>query len=229
VDGKALGDGWDRQAAEAQYSVHPGIAWVDGLLRPDALEELRRFCLESTIWSDINHSYEEGGIRHGYLGTYVDEGFCCPLLFQIAEELSRAMPAIFKGQPLTRLWAYKYEPYSQGIDLHGDNAAVTVNFWITPDNANLSPDSGGMLVYPVEVPVDMDSKKLNRPPPGFLDKTGVAPIIIPYRQNRAVIFNSELFHATAPLNFKPGYENRRINVTMLYGAGIHQLPSIQSA
>jgi hypothetical protein len=26
-----------------------------------------------------------------------------------------------------------------------------------------------------------------------------------------------LFHATAPLSFKPGYENRRINVTMLFG------------
>ena len=40
---------------------------------------------------------------------------------------------------------------------------------------------------------------------------------IPYRQNRAIIFNSDLFHATAAVQFRPGYENRRINVTMLYG------------
>ena len=45
----------------------------------------------------------------------------------------------------------------------------------------------------------------------------LGPVNVPYRQNRAVIFNSDLFHATAPLDFKPGYANRRVNVTMLFG------------
>ena len=40
---------------------------------------------------------------------------------------------------------------------------------------------------------------------------------VPYRENRAVIFDSDLFHRTDTLRFKPGYENRRINVTMLFG------------
>jgi hypothetical protein len=31
------------------------------------------------------------------------------------------------------------------------------------------------------------------------------------------MFNSDLYHETAPLDFREGYENRRINVTMLYG------------
>jgi hypothetical protein len=31
------------------------------------------------------------------------------------------------------------------------------------------------------------------------------------------MFNSDLFHETGPLTFKPGYENRRINITMLFG------------
>ena len=31
------------------------------------------------------------------------------------------------------------------------------------------------------------------------------------------MFNSDLYHETAPLDFHEGYENRRINVTMLYG------------
>ena len=35
--------------------------------------------------------------------------------------------------------------------------------------------------------------------------------------NRAVIFNSNLFHETDKIDFKDGYENRRINVTMLFG------------
>ncbi len=40
---------------------------------------------------------------------------------------------------------------------------------------------------------------------------------VPYRRNRGVIFDSDLFHSTADVDFRPGYENRRINVTMLFG------------
>ena len=40
---------------------------------------------------------------------------------------------------------------------------------------------------------------------------------IVYKGNRAVIFNSNLFHETDSYEFKEGYENRRINVTMLFG------------
>ena len=41
--------------------------------------------------------------------------------------------------------------------------------------------------------------------------------VIPYNENRAVIFNSNLFHETDNYGFKEGYENRRINVTLLFG------------
>ena len=33
----------------------------------------------------------------------------------------------------------------------------------------------------------------------------------------AVVFDSDLFHETDTIHFKPGYENRRINVTLLFG------------
>jgi len=42
-------------------------------------------------------------------------------------------------------------------------------------------------------------------------------VAIPYRQNRAVVFNSDLFHETDRLAFKDEYVSRRINVTLLYG------------
>ena len=44
----------------------------------------------------------------------------------------------------------------------------------------------------------------------------VENIVIPYRENRAVIFNSQLFHETDDFNFDESYENRRINITFLY-------------
>jgi hypothetical protein len=51
----------------------------------------------------------------------------------------------------------------------------------------------------------------------LLASLGAKPRHIPYRHNRAVIFDSDLFHATPALRFRSGYENRRVNVTFLYG------------
>ena len=50
-----------------------------------------------------------------------------------------------------------------------------------------------------------------------LSKSNSGREIIPHRENRMVIFNSNLFHETDKYYFKEGYENRRINVTMLFG------------
>ena len=40
---------------------------------------------------------------------------------------------------------------------------------------------------------------------------------IPYKFNRAVLFNSAYFHETDKINFKNKYEARRINITYLFG------------
>ena len=50
-----------------------------------------------------------------------------------------------------------------------------------------------------------------------LAASGARAVTVPYRANRAVLFDSDLFHATDSVRFSPGYENRRINVTLLYG------------
>jgi tetratricopeptide (TPR) repeat protein len=216
----AVSSTWDRQIVTRQFADPPGICWVDNLLTPEALAALRRFCLDATIWNDISHNFQSAKVARGYLGAYVSDGFLAPLLFQIADELSRALPGIFSGHPLRQLWAYKYDEALEGIGIHGDDAAVNVNFWLTPDDANLDPQSGGLTVYPVEAPPEWDFGALNTEPDriwDFLKASGVPPVVVPYRQNRAVIFNSDLFHATSSLRFKSGYENRRINVTMLFG------------
>lgn len=36
----------------------------------------------------------------------------------------------------------------EGIATHSDHATVNLNFWVTPDDANLDPSSGGLVVYP---------------------------------------------------------------------------------
>jgi hypothetical protein len=104
--------------------------------------------------------------------------------------------------------------------MHADFAAINVNFWVTPDAANLDPEGGGMTVWDREAPLEWDFAKYNHDQAAlrqFLEETQARPITVPHRQNRVVIFNSDLIHETAPLTFRDGYENRRINITMLFG------------
>ena len=213
---QALSGTWDAAAVERQYLDRPpGVVVIDDFLSQDALENLRCFCLESTVWFGNRYA-------HGRLGAFFHDGFNCPLLLQIAEELRAAFPRVIGDRyPLRQLWGFK-----NGADLPGDStthadfAAVNVNFWITPDSANLDPAGGGLVVYAVDAPRHWDFHMYNSSPDiikAFLAGQQAHRMIIPYRQNRAVIFNSDLFHATSALRFRPGYENRRVNVTMLYG------------
>lgn len=51
----------------------------------------------------------------------------------------------------------------------------------------------------------------------ILKPSGFQNITVPYKENRAIIFDSALFHHTDTFKFKKGYTNRRINLTILYG------------
>jgi tetratricopeptide (TPR) repeat protein len=214
----ALNPDLDPAAIESDYYGRgPGITWIDGLLRPEALAALRRYCLDSTFWFDFHHV-------NGYVGAYFETGFAAPLLLQIAEELRERLPRIFSGHKLTQLWAYKYDSRLDGIEMHADIAAVNLNFWITPDEANLDAESGGLVVWDKEAPPHWSFDEFNTSTEAgqarirkFLDDSGARMIRVPHRQNRAVLFNSDLFHRTDRIRFREGYENRRINITMLMG------------
>ncbi|WLE59066.1 tetratricopeptide repeat protein [Burkholderia plantarii] len=215
VPGGALSEtAMHSQAEQAYLASRLGIVVIDDFLSPQALSALRRFCLESTVWHANRYAYDR-------LGAFFRDGFNCPLLLQIAEEIRQAFPNLIgEHHPLLQLWGFKYRHDQPATHPHADFAAVNVNFWITPDEANQDEQSGGLVIYDVEAPVDWDFDAYNRQGDrisAFLQEAGAQRIVIPYRCNRAIIFNSDLFHATAPLRFRAGYADRRINVTMLYG------------
>jgi len=218
ADAPALAAGpfgaWQAAAIEEAYlAARPAFAVIDDFLSADALAALRRYCLESTLWFDFSH-------RGGYLAAFLDDHLDCPLLLQIADGLRRALPRLLGPHSLRHLWAYKYDSTLEGVGLHGDDAAVNVNFWITPDDANVAPDSGGMIVHPALAPADWRFEDFNADTArieAFLAEAGGAPIRIGYRANRAVLFDSSLFHETDRFRFQPGYATRRINLTMLFG------------
>ena len=195
----------------------PGVVVIDDFLTPEALESLRRFCLESTLWNANRYP-------DGRLGAFFLSGFNCPLLLQIAEELRYQLSGIIgdTAHSLRQLWGFKYAPrLPADSTIHADFAAVNVNFWITPDSANRDENTGGLVVYGLDAPPHWDFVTYNERMniiKEFLAANKAERFYIPYQQNRAIVFNSDLFHATAGVDFEPSYENRRwSSITMLYG------------
>ncbi len=191
----------------------PKAVVIDNFLADQALKQLWQYCLDATIWFDC----KENG---GYLGAYLNEGFHSQLLFNLAKSLRTSLPDIFKSHKLTQLWAFKYNSEGFGTRLHADQAAININFWITPDSCKLKKHSGGLRLYNVSAPSQWHFNKYNYEDTYLLTEIKQQAgkyQEIEYKCNRAVIFDSSLIHETSPIAFKKGYKNRRINVTMLFG------------
>jgi hypothetical protein len=190
-----------------------GVTVVDDLLVPQALEALQRFLLESTIWHDFSHI-------DGFVASYLEDGLACPLLLQIADELRHRFPDILGEHRLSQAWAFKGLRAQSAVDIHADDAAVSVNFWIAPTQANLDPQHGGLVVCNAPPPDDWKIKNYDDDQGRivtFLEQNANDSQIVPYRQNRAVVFRSRLFHHSDRPEFAAGYENHRLNLTLLYG------------
>jgi hypothetical protein len=212
VVGHAVNERADLAALTAQFEEQGAIA-VDDLLTPPALDSMQRFLLESTIWHDFSHI-------DGFVASYLEDGLACPLLLQIADELRQAFREILGAHPLSQAWAFKGLQAQAGVDVHADDAAVSVNFWVTPTEANLAPGHGGLVVCRAPPPDDWEIKDYDQDRERivtFLEQKAADGLVIPYRQNRAVLFRSRLFHHSDRPEFASSYDNHRINLTLLYG------------
>ncbi|MGB7300950.1 MAG: tetratricopeptide repeat protein [Burkholderiaceae bacterium] len=204
----------DWPALEQRYlDGKPEILTIDHFLAPAALAAMQHYCLASKVWV---REYP-----NQYLGAFANQGFAQPLHFQLARELQQMMPRVFKGFALNQLWGFKYDTMlGKGINIHADFAKVNLNFWITPDEHNLDNTCGGLKVYETPAPADWTFHDYNSNSQAIYDhlaKHDSASQTITYRCNRAVLFNSALFHETDRIQFADGYRSRRINITYLFG------------
>ena len=210
----ALNPELDAAAIEKRYhEASPSVVVVDDLLSAPALAALQRFCLEATIWFDCK--------EHGhYLGAYLHDGFDHPVLIALARELGLRLKGIMGRHPPTQIWAFSYGQAGGGTRKHADKAAINVNLWITPDEACPDPETAGLVVHDVAAPPDWHFEDYNLDPAPLerlVAREGRAPVRVPYRCNRAAIFDSSLIHESGGVRFRPGYANRRINLTLLFG------------
>jgi hypothetical protein len=198
------------------------MTWFDDFLTPTACKSLRDFCMESTIFFRQSHNT--------FVSSYLQEGFNCSVLYQIAKELKEKFPEVLGSLSLQNIWCYRQAPEGDGVLAHSDQAAVTLNFWITADDANLDKEHGGLVLYDKEQTLDWDWYKTNaeKENPEVLQRImtyleDANTTTIQYRENRAVMFYSNMFHRSDRFFFKSGYENSRMNVTMLFGQHATQI------
>ena len=213
ADGAVAGRA-DAEELTRQFHAGPaGAIFFDDLLTPRALAALRRYLLESTIWHDFSHIGD-------FVASYLEDGLACPLVLQIADEIRQTFPGLLAQHPLSQAWAFKGLEGSSAVDVHADDAAISVNFWITPTAANLTPDRGGLAVCLQPPPSDWEMRGYDADQQrivAFLEQYGENTLKVPYRENCAVLFESRLFHASDHPVFAPSYENNRINMTFLFG------------
>lgn len=215
--GKAINPDADFGEIEESYlSSQVSVTTLDDFLTGEALEALRLFALENTVF----FKYSEAR----FVGSDLSTGFNCSLLYQMAQELRTNLPRLLGDHALTNVWIYRHRAESVGVEAHSDQGKVTFNFYISPDDANLDPEHGGLVVYTKEQPYEWDWHLYNRHKyrsdiraeiDTFL--SSAETLVVPHRQNRAVLFNSNLFHRSDRLHFRDDFESRRMNVTMLFG------------
>jgi tetratricopeptide (TPR) repeat protein len=196
---------------EGMVTGRQKVQVIDDFLTPDALDQVQKFCLESTVW---RHPY-----KFGYVGAFPQDGFASVSLFAIAEELQTALGDALAGYQLAQWWAFEYDSKLPGTDIHADDADCTLNMWITPDAANLDPGTGGIVVWDKTAPSSWTFNDYNSGGDRvrqFLRHHDAESKTIPYRANRAVLFEGHLFHQTDGFTFAPGFANRRRSLTFLF-------------
>jgi tetratricopeptide (TPR) repeat protein len=217
IEGETVNPDLDFKKIEDSYLSSPvQVTTFDDFLTPTALKALRDYCTESTFFFDY--------LGPGYVGSRISCGFNHDLLYQIVEDLRERFPRVIADHELSNMWVYRHRNQCDGVRAHTDEGAVTFNFWITPDEANLNPDGSGLTVYTKEQPLDWDWQRYNemKHTPEVKQEiddflADADTVTMPYRENRALLFHSNLFHKSEPINFKDGFENRRINITLLFG------------
>jgi tetratricopeptide (TPR) repeat protein len=214
ISGSCINQNKNWQDVEDEYfNSSNQIMYIDDFLSDEALQELREFCLVSKVW---NKEY-----NNKYLGAFSEQGFISPIHLQIAIDLKQKLPKLFGPHKIERFWGFKYDAtLGKGINIHADAAIHNLNFWITPDEYNSNKNSGGLKVYEAPAPDHWTFKDYNEGENkilNFLKDTNAKCTNIPYKFNRAVLFNSAYFHETDEIDFKDQYEGRRINNTYLFG------------
>jgi hypothetical protein len=169
---------------------------VDDFLSDEYVGTLRNFLAGDGGWTRKNWQVSQLFNRQPPL----------PDQKRLIDELKSAFHGVIGDLDLVKHWAVACHE-NQGLHVHADNAEVAVNLWLTPDQYNRTPGGSGLTLYRLKRRPDMMVHEFNAMPWAgeFFQANAPEPLLtVPYRFNRAVIFDAAIFHATDEISFEQG-------------------------
>ena len=129
------------------------------------------------------------------------------------------VPKISLARNYHRAWSFVYDNVGRGVGAHADPSFINVNIWVTPDECVEDHNKNGIRIYKKHIPKGTPWEMYNHWDGSiwrdqFLKDASYDTI--PYKYNRAIIFEGRTFHSTDNVHMKPGDNNKRVNYTFLY-------------
>lgn len=199
---------WDQVTREYHGSAPLEHAILDDFLAPTYLDDVRSFLINDGGWRQKNWQ----------VGQLFNKRPPLPHLDDLIREIRASLSAILQGTELVAHWAVLCHQ-NEGLHVHADNARVAVNMWLTPDRYNRN-NRGGMTLHDLKRNNTMAVHEFNAMPWAGQILEAASPtrsIPIDYRENRAVVFDAAIFHASDEIEFdSSGMETLRLSLTFAF-------------
>jgi hypothetical protein len=177
------------------------IQIIDNFFPDEVCTKLRNFMLEK-------NSYDE---------LYAD--YAAVNFYDRTDEIDYIQNKIVELKKFSylRSWSFIYRNFARGVLPHADPARYTLSIWVSLDESILDRRENGLNVYTVK-PISENSEKYSNGYEYVYDVIkDVDPVRIPYKYNRAILFDSLYIHSSGNVSMKPGDGHRRIGYTYLFG------------
>lgn len=182
---------------------------IDDLLTDDYYAQVRSAILGDWGWRQKNWQVEQ-------LFTVRPK---IPHFEELVSSLKLSLYSLIGSYELMKYWAVMCHR-NVGLHAHSDNAMLALNLWLTPDECNLNQNTGGMILHDVKRSEEMQVHEFNAAPWAidYLKSNTKGEIIkIPYKNNRAVLFDARIFHESDIVTFdSTSVDACRINLTLAF-------------
>lgn len=206
---------YNRAVGEIDYIV------IDDMLNDTECRDMHRILLNNPMWRKKNpiskHLYNSR--PKCVMGSLLLERVEALIRQKTNEELI-----------LIDHWALLYSKNTDG-NMHADFGQFTLTYWLTPEEHNLNKNTGGLLLYDVQRPKNSSANQYltaGGASEKYVSERTQNHVVVPYRHNRAVLFDSSHFHKTHTPNFditKP--EGMRMNLTFSYASTVHVIEQVE--
>src|SRR6266545_745447 len=185
------------------------FAVLDNLLPEDVIQSVRKQLLDQWGWQYKNWQAQELYVRDPDI----------PEIPIIAGEIKKRLPELLDGYEFVRCWAFMHQR-NAGLKVHADNGAITLDLWVTPDEYNLDPTTGGLVFFDVKrEPIQMihEFNTVEWAEQYFREHTQGQSTKVGYQFNRGVLFDAGTFHESDTVDFVDrGADTYRINLSLLF-------------